>query len=195
MSESVDATKHTQLEQREHAQHARSCMTDDEKDSASEKIASAVARSSWFSRTHLIGCYLSADSEAGTWSIISRAWRMKKRIFAPVTGINGQMDFCEVTKDSMLTANRYGLLEPVDGEFIPSRRLQVVITPLVAFDAEKNRIGMGGGYYDRSFAYLKSRQLLLQPKLIGIAFDCQRVEKIAANPWDIRLYSVITESS
>jgi 5-formyltetrahydrofolate cyclo-ligase len=70
-----------------------------------------------------------------------------------------------------------------------------VLTPLVAFDEQHNRIGMGGGYYDRSFAFLKNRKQLIQPKLIGLAFDCQRVEKITANPWDIRLYSVITETT
>jgi 5-formyltetrahydrofolate cyclo-ligase len=53
---------------------------------------------------------------------------------------------------------------------------------------------MGGGYYDRTFAFLRGRRQLLKPKLVGLAFACQEVPPIAANPWDIRLFSVITES-
>jgi 5-formyltetrahydrofolate cyclo-ligase len=53
---------------------------------------------------------------------------------------------------------------------------------------------MGGGYFDRYFSFLRHRQHWLHPKLIGVAFDCQKVEEIPANPWDIPLYSVITES-
>lgn len=170
-------------------------MDDAEQQSACAKIVSSVFRSSWFARAHLIGCYLSANSEADTWPIISRAWTMKKRVFAPVTKKLGQMYFRELTPESMLVRNQFGLFEPVDGEILPSKRLQIVLTPLVAFDEQHNRIGMGGGYYDRSFAFLKNRKQLIQPKLIGLAFNCQRVEKITANPWDIRLYSIITEST
>lgn len=195
MSNKIDANDTEQDALRHRGRAARAQMSDEERRLASDKIASAVARSSWFARAQFIGCYLSTETEAGTWGIISRAWNMKKRVFAPVMEKKGRMHFLEVTPDTLLTANRFGLLEPVDGEETPARQLQIVLTPLVAFDANKNRVGMGGGYYDRSFAFLKNRRQLLQPKLIGIAFDCQQVEKIAANPWDIRLYSVITESS
>ncbi len=195
MSESFGDTNSGQQKQRRKALEARSQMNGDDRQIASQKIASAVARSSWFSRSRLLACYLSTESEVGTWSVISRAWQMKKRVFAPVVGKKGRMRFHEVTPDSLLVSNRYGLLEPLDGEFLPARSLHIVLTPLAAFDAEQNRIGMGGGYYDRTFAFLKNRRLLFQPKLIGLAFDCQRVEKIAANPWDIRLYSIVTESS
>ena len=195
MSETLDATKDLQLTQRRNAKRARSRLNDAERQLACEKIVRAVVHSSWFARTQLIGCYLSEKTEADTWPIISRAWTMKKRVFAPVTKNIGHMYFRELTPESMLARNQFGLFEPVDGEILPARRLQIVLTPLVAFDEQHNRIGMGGGYYDRSFAFLKNRKQLIQPKLIGLAFDCQRVEKITANPWDIRLYSVITEST
>ena len=134
------------------------------------------------------------QEEVDTWPLIDRAWRMKKRIFAPIVEKNFTMHFCEVTAKSKLVFNRYGLSEPEDGEIIAPRALDVVITPVVAFDDDGNRLGMGGGYFDRTFSFLKHRKFLFHPKLIGLAFSCQRVDKIAANPWDIRLFCVIDET-
>ena len=70
--------------------------------------------------------------------------------------------------------------------------LDVVITPLVAFDEYGHRIGMGGGYFDRTFSFLGNRQSWFHPKLVGLAFACQKVEKIQPNPWDIRLFCTIS---
>ncbi len=133
--------------------------------------------------------------EVDTWPLIDRAWRMKKRIFAPIVGKNFSMRFREVTPETELELNRYGFQEPKDGEFIKPRALDVVITPVVAFDACGNRIGTGGGYFDRAFDFLKHRKYLFHPKLIGLAFSCQRVEKITPNPWDIRVFRVVDEAS
>lgn len=131
--------------------------------------------------------------EVDTAHIILRAWRAKKRIFCPVTDFQGHMTFYPLRPESLLRRNNFGIWEPVDGETIDASDLDIVITPLAAFDAEHNRIGMGGGYFDRTFAFLKHRRHWRRPKLIGVAFDCQKVEKIAPNPWDIRLYDVISE--
>jgi 5-formyltetrahydrofolate cyclo-ligase len=104
------------------------------------------------------------------------------------------LTFREVRPGSNLIRNDFGLLEPETGAEIDRRRLDLVLTPLVAYDAERRRIGMGGGYYDRTFAFLKNRTLMFKPKLVGLAFNCQRVKKIAENPWDIPLYRIVTES-
>ena len=105
------------------------------------------------------------------------------------------MNFIEVRPDSDLKINRYGLWEPAFGAKILVNALDTVVTPVVAFDEAAHRIGMGGGYFDRAFVFLRHRQHWLQPKLVGLAFNCQKVEKIKANPWDIRLYRVITEAN
>ena len=120
---------------------------------------------------------------------------MGKHISAPVLRKNGLMRFRELNADSKLSPNQFGLLEPQEGEFVDPHHLDIVITPLVAFDSTGNRIGMGSGYFDRTFSFLKGRKIWLHPKLIGIAFDCQRVTAIAPNPWDIRLFRVVTEAS
>lgn len=186
--------KSVQAALRNKSRAARAAMTALEKRRASEKIVDTVVRSSWFRRAKFIACYLPTQNEVDTWLLIARAWRMKKRIFAPVVEKNFAMKFCEVTPASTLISNRYGLPESRDGETIEPRALDLVVTPVVAFDAECNRIGMGGGYYDRTFSFLRMRQQLFHPKLIGLAFACQRVDKVAANPWDIRVFRVIDES-
>jgi 5-formyltetrahydrofolate cyclo-ligase len=188
-------TKQIQHEFRTKGRTARNSLNGEERDDASEKIAENVIRSSWFQRSKYLACYLPLPGEVDTWRIIARAWRMKKRIFAPVVEKNGQLTFREITSESDLYTNHYGLSEPRDGESISARMLDIVITPLVAFDSHNHRIGMGGGYFDRTFSFLLHRSTFLHPKLIGIAFACQEVEKISSNPWDIRLFRVVTELS
>jgi len=119
---------------------------------------------------------------------------MKKRVFVPTIQKNSKLEFVEFLSDTKTSPNEFSLQEPVDGVKIDSRNLDVVFTPLVAFDSQKNRIGMGGGYYDRTFSFLQEDRLALKPKLIGLSFDCQRVENIVASPWDIPLFDVITET-
>jgi 5-formyltetrahydrofolate cyclo-ligase len=173
---------------------ARTELHSDERDNASEVIGEKVIRSAFFQRSRLVGCYLPLPAEVDTWRIISRAWRMKKRIFAPVTARNRMLVFRELTPETALVSDYFGLTMPISGEEIAARKLDLVLTPLVAFDKNRQRIGMGGGYYDRTFSFLRGRHQLLKPKLVGLAFACQEVPVIAANPWDIRLFSVITES-
>jgi 5-formyltetrahydrofolate cyclo-ligase len=151
-----------------------------------------VAR--WFRRAEYLACYLSARYEVDTWEIISRAWQLKKRVFAPVCEKNFRMHFVEITPETEIRTNSFGIYEPDEGDEVTARMLDVVITPLVAFDANLHRVGMGGGYYDRTFSFLRHRSTWLHPKLVGVAFACQEVSEIPPNPWDIPLFTVITEN-
>ena len=175
--------------------NARSEMSHTERDEASARIISRVVRLPEFMAARTVGCYVAMPVEVDTRHIFERAWCAKKRIFAPVIDFKGYMSFREVRRDTRLERNSFGLWEPVDSAPIAPAKLDVVITPVVAFDTDCHRIGMGGGYFDRTFAYLANRQSWLRPKLIGIAFACQRIEKIEPNPWDIPLYRVVTEST
>ncbi len=167
-------------------------MSEDDRLAASEVINQQVVNASWFRSAEYVACYLAAPDEVNTWEIISRGWRMKKRIFCPVIEKKSRMQFREIREESTLRPNRFGLLEPVDGEIVTARMLDIVITPVVAFDDENHRIGMGGGYFDRTFAFLRQRQSWLHPKVVGLAFACQKVEEIPPNPWDIRLFCTIS---
>jgi len=175
------------------ARRLRASLDPDFRESASWTIAEKVCRSSWFARARRIACYLPVADEVDTWPIIARAWQMKKRIFAPIVQKNMSMKFREITTESELERSSFSLYEPVTGEFSSVQELDVVITPLLAFDENMNRVGMGGGCFDRTFALLKHRNSYRHPKLIGVAYACQKVEKIIANAWDIPLFQVITE--
>lgn len=181
-------------ELRAYGKAARKALLDEERQFTSELICNAAMNSSFFKRAKLIACYLPFAEEVDCWRLIHRAWMMKKRIFVPSLKKNSQLDFVEFFASSEMTTNKFGLQEPVNTKAVDPRRLDIVFTPLVAFDAECHRIGMGGGYYDRTFSFLARRQHLHKPKLVGLAFDCQRVEQIVASAWDIPLFQVITES-
>jgi 5-formyltetrahydrofolate cyclo-ligase len=92
-----------------------------------------------------------------------------------------------------LTTNRLGILEPSDAEWIGVRQLDLVFLPLVGFDAEGMRLGMGAGYYDRAFSFLRLRRMWHRPKLIGLAFEVQRVSSLHRAPHDVLLDAVVTE--
>lgn len=182
-----------QADLRRRGRRARAELTPRYRAEASERIVDSVIRSGWFRRARLLACYLSVADEVETWALIERAWRMKKRIFVPVTKKNSRMLFREITPETMLERSRFGLLEPRDGMTIAPRRLDVVITPVVVYDEFRHRIGMGGGYFDRTFAFLRHRRDYWRPKLVGLAYACQKVEKIPANPWDIRVFEIVSE--
>jgi 5-formyltetrahydrofolate cyclo-ligase len=102
-----------------------------------------------------------------------------------------RMDFVEAR--GPLEANRMGILEPRSRRSISPRALDLVFLPLVGFDAAGMRLGMGGGYYDRAFAFLRLRDAWHRPKLIGVGFAIQRVGALHRAPHDLHLDAVVTE--
>ncbi len=173
---------------------ARRLLDEQTRAHASQVIAERFVHSHEFMACDTIACYLPSYDEVDTSLIIERAWRANKRIFVPVVADKHDMFFRQLLPETRLERSRFDLWEPVSGAGIDADQIDVVVTPVVAFDDARHRIGMGGGYFDRCFSFLKHRRQWLRPKLMGVAFDCQKVEKIEPNPWDIRLYSVTTDS-
>lgn len=103
---------------------------------------------------------------------------------------NRHMAFYRWSQGQPLEKNRFGILEPgPDASPVAATHIDAILMPLVAFDTEGNRLGMGGGYYDRFLAGLAPR-----PVLIGVAFDVQHCEQLAPARWDIPMHAVVTES-
>lgn len=142
-----------------------------------------------------IGAYLAVGREADPRIAMDVAVERGIEVRVPVL-TEGVMRFVPWTPDCEVRHNRFGIEEPVHA---PAERceisaLDLVIMPLVAFDPTGNRIGMGGGYYDRSLAGSPQRADGGRPMRVGIAYDLQRVESIVANPWDVPMDAMVTES-
>ncbi len=178
---------------RKEALTARRGMSEAQRHDYSIRIAERLERSSWFRAASTIAVYLSASDEADTSEIILRSWRANKRVVAPVIRKNSRMVFSELSPSTALKHNDYGLLEPASNRIVVMRDINIVITPLAAFDRKGARVGMGGGYFDRHFSQLAFRRSYLQPRLVGVAFACQQVKQIPENPWDIALSACVTE--
>ena len=145
-----------------------------------------------------IAVYLPADGEIDTGPLIEFLWSLGKSTYLPVLVpfADKRLWFSSFARDDALVTNRFGILEPerVHYRRIRAAALDLVLTPLVAFDASGHRLGMGGGYYDRSFLFLKRRHYLRKPRLLGLAYEFQRTPRITPQPWDIPLDAVATEN-
>ena len=141
-----------------------------------------------------VAVFLSFDGELDTRPLIDQLWRAGKRVYLPVLHpfSPGNLLFLHYHPSSDLVVNRLNISEPkLDvRDVLPLSQLDVLVTPLVAFDAAGQRLGMGGGFYDRTLQ--NWRQHRLQP--VGYAHDCQQVDALPTEQWDIPLPAVITPS-
>jgi 5-formyltetrahydrofolate cyclo-ligase len=112
------------------------------------------------------------------------------RICVPVILDKERIEFRELVPGAELVDCGFGTSAP--GPHAAVLEPQVMLVPLAAFDMAGHRIGYGGGYYDRAIARFHEKGL--QPRLIGIAFDCQEVASVPAESHDVRLQAVLTES-
>ncbi|MGL6290115.1 MAG: 5-formyltetrahydrofolate cyclo-ligase [Silanimonas sp.] len=113
----------------------------------------------------------------------------------PVLHEGGQLRFREWAAGQALAPNRHGIPEPTEGPLLPGDALSVVLVPLLAFDARGHRLGQGGGWYDRSFAFRRTSPTpAAAPRLIGIGYDWQQVDALDAADWDVPLDVAATPS-
>lgn len=164
---------------------------------AGQALARALSRSHLFLRARRIACFIAADGEIDTAPVIRAAWHAGKELYLPVLApFNGRrLWFLRYHPDSPMTRNRFGIPEPRlrDNPRLPAHRLDLVLTPLVAFDGAGNRLGMGGGYYDRMFAYRRTRAHWPGPRLLGLAHHCQKVDQLPVAPWDVPLDGIVSD--
>lgn len=163
---------------------------------ASDRALDKILHHPVFLRARHIALFLPNDGEIDISELMPVAWAMHKHCYLPVLASPGQrLTFAAMEKNTRLELNRYGIPEPVTSRrhHRQPQQLDLVLTPLVAFDEQGNRLGMGGGYYDRSFAFLRRRQHWCKPRMLGVAHDFQRVGKLPRQPWDVPLHGVFTD--
>ena len=114
-----------------------------------------------------------------------------RRIWMPVVE-DSKMRFRRWTPETPMQPNRYGIPEPTEGSFREPERLEIVLTPLVAYSSSGMRLGMGAGFYDRAFEFLRADPAA-GPWLVGTAYTLQQLDSLPADPWDVPLAAVLTE--
>ncbi|WJW75872.1 5-formyltetrahydrofolate cyclo-ligase [Thiohalobacter sp. IOR34] len=182
---------------RQQVREQRRALSPREREAAAWALADELGRQRLFRNARHLAAYLAVDGEMDPLPLMLRAWEMGKQVYLPVlipVGGN-RLWFAPYQPGDPLTPNRFGIPEPLRAarQRIPPQRLDLVLTPLVAFDEQGHRLGMGGGFYDRSFAYLRRHRHWLRPHLVGLAYDFQRRPALPAADWDVPLSAVATE--
>jgi len=137
--------------------------------------------------------YAPTGEEFPTGAVAAAARRRGARLYLPrLGGAFGTMSFGRL--QAPMRRNRFGIPEPGRCDRIGAAWMTLILLPLVAFDASGNRLGMGGGHYDRALQFRRRRSHWRGPLLVGLAFDVQQSEPLPIERWDVRLDAVITES-
>lgn len=161
-------------------------------------LAKRLGKEWAFCRARHIAIYWPIDGEIDPRPLMDLPQAKAKRFYLPVLSPLGQrrLWFARYPRGMHLRLNRFGIPEPIGRgpHLIPLRRLDLIILPMVGFDAQGHRLGMGGGFYDRTLEPRRRFARWRRPYLIGVAHECQRIERIAPNPWDIRPDRVLTEA-
>jgi 5-formyltetrahydrofolate cyclo-ligase len=162
---------------------------------AATKITHYISNTSWFQHSKRIAFYLAKGGEVDPIPLMQCAWEMGKICYLPVCHPlqSEPLWFIRYNPGEPLIENRYGILEPQlnRNKTCKPYTLDLVITPLVGFDQQGNRLGSGKGYYDKTFAYLRRRLHQKKPQLVGLAYSFQEAPQLEPQPWDIPLSRVI----
>jgi len=172
----------------------RRAVTPAERRRCAQRLARLATANAVFSRSRNIAIYLSNDGELDPAPLAERLRHMGKALFLPALR-GSRLWFLPYEARTPMTMNRFGIPEPrlSPRRRCPTRALDVVLVPLVAFDEAGNRLGMGAGYYDQTFASHRY-SCWRRPTLIGVGYDFQRVADLPHQSWDVPLRGVATES-
>ncbi len=134
-----------------------------------------------------VGGYYPCNHEIDDIDMLNFLKNKKSNISLPIIRENNQMDFFEWTNQDPLKINKYGIVEPISSKKIYP---DVIFVPLVAFDNNLNRLGYGGGFYDRYFEKISKIKKIFK---IGLGFSYQEIKKIPINKYDKKLDLIVTE--
>jgi len=140
-----------------------------------------------------IAAYCAIGSEANPMSILAQRHALGIPCYLPMMTRAKTLLFGRWSPKDTLVPNRFGIPQPGSSDRVVAEDLEVIVVPLVAFDKQGNRLGTGGGYYDRSLSFLLKSKRPTKPWIIGAAFGMQQVDVLPVQQWDVPLDSVVTE--
>ncbi len=161
------------------------------------QLAAHAGRDRLVLNSRHIAVYLPSDGEIDPQPLMQYLWSLGKTLYLPIlVPLSGQrLWFSSYSPGDRLVLNRFGIPEPerTHHQRIRPTALDLVLTPLVGFDDTGHRLGMGGGYYDRTFGFLNKRTRWRKPRLMGLAYELQRCQTLTRASWDVDLDAVATE--
>ncbi len=171
----------------------RRALSEQQQQIASQQLERQVSGAELFRRHQDIAFYLANDGEIDPLPLLLMAHQQNRRCYLPVVA-GDELWFVRYQPGDRLTPNRFGIPEPADNsQRIDAFELDMVFLPLVGFDRHGGRLGMGGGFYDRCFENSQLIPKMKQPHLVGLAHQCQEVELLEQESWDIPLPTIATD--
>lgn len=174
----------------------RRALSSRQQQQAASALLQHIARQPWFRNSRRLAFFMASDGEIDPSPLMTLAAAAGKACYLPVLHPLkfNRLYFVRHQPGERLPSNRFGIPEPPlhHHRTVPAWSLDVIFMPLVGFDRTGNRIGMGGGFYDRTLAFVRQRHRAT-PRLVGLAHAFQQVETLAPQPWDIPLHYVATD--
>jgi 5-formyltetrahydrofolate cyclo-ligase len=178
------------VELRKSLRQKREALSPEFRKHASREIVDLLIELPIFQASRRVALYLPYNSEVDISPLVALA--PQKEYYLPILTTANHLEFSLYHLDDPLQPNIFGIPEPINQQLQNPDQLDLVCMPLVGFDEQGNRLGMGGGYYDRTFAFKQNETF--QPFLLGIAFACQKIDQeLETEVWDIPLDGILTE--
>ena len=192
-----DSSELTRPQLRRLLRQRRRELAPQEQRKAAQELYRQLVQHPLFRRAKHIALYLPSDGEIDPRPLLHAAQRRGKATYLPVLNAwpRTKMVFQRIRPADKLRANRFGIPEPSANPALQRKvwALDLIRMALVGFDSEGGRLGMGGGFYDRSLAYRARRKNCHKPTLLGLAHECQQVKRLAVASWDVPLNATVTD--
>lgn len=178
---------------RTEAREARRLFPDPE--GAARAVCNAVTSLGWLDGVRRVSATIADDGELDPAPLVTACRLRGIDLYFPVLRDPAPMQFAPAGPDTAMVDNRFGIPEPdVEPEaLVSARELDVVLAPLVVFDAAGHRAGRGQGYYDRALAFLLNGPRPAKPLVVGLAYELQLVDAVPSHPGDVIMDAVVTE--
>ena len=161
-----------------------------EREKKASAMACQVTQLDAWPKCAQIALYFGSDGEISCNHVVETARNCNKKVFLPIVKNDGLLEFALWQKEAVFAINRFGIPEPDQyARRIPAHHLEIICLPLVGWDRSGNRLGMGGGFYDKTLSTSMCKSCL-----VGLAFAMQECEEIPSEPNDVPLDFVVTES-
>lgn len=193
---SHDMNSQTRSSLRKSLRQTRRQLSPTQQDYAALQLYHRISGQRYFRKAKRIAFYLASDGEIDPSLLLAAALARGQHCYLPLLHPfrPDHMLFLRYRHGDPLLRHRWGMWQPAlrRGTLVSARALDIAFVPLVGFDSACNRLGMGKGFYDRTFSF-RARANRRSPKLIGLAHECQRVESLENQAWDVRMDKIVSD--